>query len=336
MTGKRWLFAGAVLLILAMAGTYAAGWLRPVQVVGAAIGILYRLDKPDLSDPAMIQRGAAHYDLVCARCHGSPDRPDRGQHLRLTPPAPTLHLRLADWPPEQLFRVVRDGIRNSAMPAWPAAGRKDEIWSMVAFLAVLPGMGVAEYRRMAGGNLPADLPGDLPDAILLRCVTCHGTEGSGGTDAAAFPRLDIQTPAYLADALTAFRDGHRASGFMQTAATALTEAEIERLARHCAGPVDPGQVQGQPPHIVTMGDRNRKIAACASCHGLSAPIRPEIPRLAGQDAGYLARQLHLFVREEFPPRGGGPWAALMIHAVPDLSEREIAEIVEWYAHQVVR
>jgi len=78
---------------------------------------------PDLHDPGMIRRGAAHYDLTCANCHASPDAPDRAAHLRLTPPAPQLHRGIEGWVPEVLFTTVKYGIANSAMPAWPSQHR---------------------------------------------------------------------------------------------------------------------------------------------------------------------------------------------------------------------
>jgi cytochrome c553 len=297
------------------------GWLDPVATVGAGIGLLYGLDRPDLSNPALIRRGAAHYDLVCAGCHGSPDKPDRGRHLHLSPPAPTLHLRLAGWPPEQLFRVVRDGIPGSGMPAWPAPDREDEVWAVVAFLAALPDMGERPYLALAGRTATAD-------PLITRCVACHGSDGRGD---GAFPHLDLQTPRYLADALTAFRDGRRASGFMQSATAGLTDADIGRLARHYGRTTRPPQPAGPPPQLVTQGDRHRRIAACAACHGPPGPVRDAIPRLAGQDAAYLQQQMQLFARREGAPRGGGPMVALMQHAVGDISPEEIARLARWYA-----
>jgi cytochrome c553 len=236
-----------------------------------------------------------------------------------------LHLRLAHWPPELLFRVVRDGIPDSGMPAWPASGRDDEIWSLVAFLTVLPELDGARYRASVARS------GVSPDPTIQRCAACHVTRGSDS--AAAFPRLDLQKSSYLSAALSAFRDGERASGIMQAAATGLTDDEIERLARHYSGSAQHSVRPEAPPELITMGDAQRKIAACVSCHGLAEPERADIPKLAGQNAAYLTQQLRLFLRQDGPRRGGGPLVSLMEHAVGDLTEQEAAGLASWYAGQ---
>ena len=40
--------------------------------------------------------------------------------------------------PQQLFYVIKHGIKFTGMPAWPAQSRDDEVWSVVAFLLELP------------------------------------------------------------------------------------------------------------------------------------------------------------------------------------------------------
>ena len=52
-------------------------------------------------------------------------------------------------PPEMMFQVVKDGIQNTAMPGWPASGRDDEVWLMVAFLEKLPDLGADQYQALA-------------------------------------------------------------------------------------------------------------------------------------------------------------------------------------------
>lgn len=123
---------------------------------------------------------------------------------------------------------------------------------------------------------------------------------------------------------------------MQAAASGLTDAEIARLARHFARPARHSPVAGTVPTLIEQGDPTRKIAACASGHGPPAPARTGIPRLAGQDAEHLARQLRLFARNEGPVRGGGRLVALMEHAVGDISEAKIALLADWYAAQPTR
>jgi cytochrome c553 len=279
---------------------------------------------PDLTDPGMIRRGAVHYDLVCAACHASPAEPLRGAALTLAPPAPVLHRRLGDWPPSLLFRRVRDGVTNSGMPAWPAPAREDEVWAMVAFLRVLPGLSAADYAALSGRDRPG------PAGSAGTCARCHSAP-----DATA-PRLDIQSPAYLADALHAYRGAARASGFMEPQVARLDDAAIARLAAEL-GRRDTGRAPapgGPVPPIAAHGAPDRQIAACNACHDPAGPARAAFPALAGQHAGYLATQLALFA-DDAPhgaaERGGGPFVGLMQRAARGLTAAEIAELAEYYA-----
>lgn len=302
MRGERIIAAAVVAVLLGGGLALQTGLLQLPPVVGAVLQVVANVTVPPLHDPAMIRRGAVHYDLVCATCHASPLAPNRGDALRLTPPAPKLHRRGDDWLPEAVFLTVKHGIRNSAMPAWPAKGRDDEVWAMVAFLMVLPDLKVAAYRDLAGLDITA------PEGQQV-CARCHDT---------AAPRLDLQTPEYLLDSLRAFRAGSRQSGFMQSVAAPLSDATLAALAGAIArGP------QSHPPAPA-------EATVCATCHGPTTIARPAFPRLSGLTAAYLESQLRLFTAEEFT-RGGGPYVDLMRQAVRDLSEDQIAAAAQWYA-----
>ncbi len=286
--------------------------LRDATRTALAVG--QSLQVPNLDDPARIRRGAAHYDLVCARCHASPTHPGLGEHLAFSPPAPRLHARIDGWLPEYLFPIVKHGISGTAMPAWPVPDRDDEVWAVVAFLVVLPGLATDEYRRLTG----QDAAMDGAEPMVARCSRCHGVDGRGEADQ-AFPRLDIQHPDYLRDALTAFRDRRRASGFMQAATTGLTDANITALAAHF----------GQRPVQSVQAEKPGSLAVCAACHGPPAPARTAFPALAGQHGRYLATQLDLFLRED-STRGGGMFLDLMAKATHLIDPDDVATIAEWY------
>jgi cytochrome c553/cytochrome c5 len=294
----------AVAVFVLAAGLFAVavatGLLRPAELLGTAIATMTGIAAPPLDDPAMIRRGAGHYDRFCASCHGSPERPDRGEALNFTPPAPTLHLLLGERPPESLFLTVKHGVSGTAMPAWPTQHRDDEIWDVVAFLTVLPKLDNDAYRSLAG----VVVGGSLEAPLIAACARCHGVDGRGSPDG-AFPRLDIQTPEYLFAALASFRSGARASGFMQSVATGLTDDELREAAQHFGsdgGEADIGLQDGEPLFALTP-------IPCRACHG-PPPVRPQFPRLTGQYQRYVDLQLRLFV-EKGEQRGGTAFAPLM-------------------------
>jgi len=273
---------------------------------------------PDLDDPGMIRRGAGHYQLVCAACHGSPAAPAEQFALNLSPTPP----RLTAWRPEaRLFQTVKYGIAHTAMPAWPTELRDDEVWSMVAFLRMLPTMDAPTYTDLAYG---ASAPGS--------CASCHGENGEGRDG--AFPRLDIQSPAYLIDALNAFRDGSRLSGTMMSAARHLSDAQIAELAQQFGKLAPMGPTGGLGEDIALKGIVSRDIPACETCHSPNA--RADFPRLAGQSADYLRTQLELF--QKHGAERGGKHAEIMSKVIEDaleegphrLEPEEIEAVADYY------
>jgi cytochrome c553 len=266
---------------------------------------------PDLDEPGMVERGAGHYAMVCADCHGSPSTPPAQFADNLSPSPPLLVERMAQWHPDaRVFATVKHGIRRTAMPGWPSQMRDDEVWDMVAFLKALPDMAAASYSGMVADD----------------CTGCHGAEGEGGV--AGIPRLDIQTPGYLEAALKAFRDGTRASGTMMAAAAHLSDDQIEDLAvRYGRGVVFPiGAGPAEAAAIVRHGIPESDVPACDTCHGASA--RPGYPRLGGQDADYLLSQLELFKLLE--DERGGPNGHIMAEVVRFLESDEMVALAEWY------
>src|SRR5687768_14177042 len=147
----------------------------------------------------------------------------------MTPTPPELRQRLSRWDSEELFSIVKHGLKFTGMPAWPAQQRDDEVWAMVAFLQQFPALDAAEYLRLTGGEAPGPAEAALMGAFegseaaraTLRdsCARCHGADGLGRD--AAFPSLAGQPSAYLREALRAYARGERHSGIMQPVAAGL-------------------------------------------------------------------------------------------------------------------
>lgn len=78
--------------------------------------------------------------------------------------------------------------------------------------------------------------------------------------------------------------------------------------------------------IATQGGANAGAVACISCHGVDGEgnAAAGFPRLAGLDAGYLERQLHLF-------RDGGRKNPVMAGVAKALSNAEIEVVADYYA-----
>jgi len=137
----------------------------------------------------------------------------------------------------------------------------------------------------------------------LVCEACHGAGGVNNN--ALFPNLGGQHPAYLERELKMFRDRTRGDPFAQAymwgMAGPLSDAEIADLAAYFAAkPPAPGVASAMPEvldrgkQLFDNGDDAQGIPACQSCHGENAEGNEDFPRLAGQHADYLFRQIEAF------------------------------------------
>jgi cytochrome c553/cytochrome c5 len=303
------------------------------------------IEAPALEDPSLVLKGATHYEIGCRPCHGNPDLQTPRIAQQMTPRPPYLPTRVSNWTPDELFYIVKHGIKFTGMPAWPAQQRDDEVWAMVAFLLRFPELSAEEYRRIAKGESAKIASGltmldpltlrDAPRAVTENCARCHGVEGPG---MAAFPRLTGQRPAYLFAALRAFANGERRSGIMEPIAAALSVEDMRELALYYAdlphtSPVSPRQQSSlaieRGEAIANGGIRTQRVPACVACHGPGAtPRNPIYPDLAGQYAEYLVLQLMLFKKQH---RGGSPYARLMLPVAARLKPEQIRDVALYYA-----
>jgi cytochrome c553/cytochrome c5 len=304
------------------------------------------LQAPPLDDPGLVLKGAGHYETGCRPCHGSPELPQPRIAWKMTPSPPYLPPRISEWKPDELFYIVKHGIKFTGMPAWPALQRDDEVWAMVAFLRTFPDLDAEAYRRLVYGEADpggevAPLPGLLrperaPRAVAASCARCHGVDGHG-RGVGAFPKLAGQRPAYLFAALQAYAHGERHSGIMQPIAAGLSQEEMHELARYYASLQEPPS----PPHqdaalaiergkaIASRGIPNQRVPSCVDCHGPGATRRnPIYPELAGQYADYLVLQLRLFKQEH---RGGTAYAHLMRPVATRLTLEQMRDVALYYA-----
>lgn len=268
------------------------------------------IDVPDLDDPALVERGAGHFQGGCAPCHGAPGRVSSPIVHAMLPEPPDLSTSVPSWQPDELFWIVKHGLKYTGMPAWAAQERDDEVWAIVAFLRRLPRMDAGQYWALASLDprdestpIRALAQGGPVGTGLAACSRCHGLDGAGRASG-AFPRLDIQTADYLFAQLQAYAAGARHSGIMQPVAAELEAAEMHRLAEYYstrppAHAQTPAKSEDRLLEIgqalTTTGLPEQGIPSCNSCHAQDPALRnPLYPSLAGQYAAYTAQQLGLF------------------------------------------
>ncbi|WP_109121329.1 cytochrome c4 [Azospirillum sp. TSO22-1] len=153
-------------------------------------------------------------------------------------------------------------------------------------------------RRVILAALLSASPGAMADTLVTdgappweMCGECHGLDGLSAVP--RFPRLAGQDRAYIEKQLRDFRAGRRRNdgGQMSGSVSELTDETIPPVAAHFSAQAPlPASPAGDPRarRVIAEGDAAAGIPPCRSCHGTGAP------RLEGQHAGYLAKQLRDF------------------------------------------
>jgi cytochrome c553 len=163
----------------------------------------------------------------------------------------------------------------------------------------------------AGTAVAADSPAPAPDAATQLyaeqlaigvCGSCHGPHGNSVQP--KFPRLAAQNVNYLTAQLKNFRGQARgdpdAIGYMWGMASALSDETIEALAKYYSSqsaqprrPRDSAEI-ARGRDIYARGIESEGVPACAACHGPDGHGVGDFPRLAGQHAQYVLKQLGSF------------------------------------------
>jgi cytochrome c553 len=133
------------------------------------------------------------------------------------------------------------------------------------------------------------------------CAACHGA--AGRSTLSPFPNLAAQTAPYLEAQLKAFRDQKRADpdaqAYMWGLASPLNDTMIRALAAYYAAQ---HPARGQPGNskllatgkqIFDKGMPAEGIPPCNVCHGANGEGNAMFPRIAGQHAPYLVKQILL-------------------------------------------
>lgn len=144
--------------------------------------------------------------------------------------------------------------------------------------------------------------GDDPQTLEIverRCQFCHGRTGLSATT--QFPKLAGQNVEYLTKQMFNFQSGARRSVVMGEQIAGLSGNEIEALAEYFSRQrmipekTGGGNQLARGRNLFFSGNPKTGVAACVGCHGERARGGQMLPRLAGQHAAYIERQLEAFI-----------------------------------------
>ena len=133
----------------------ATHWAMRTVMVESVRSKARGVQVPELDDPEKVHAGFQNFHAMCVVCHGAPGVEPSEISKGLYPQPPDLAQAAKLWTPAELFVIIKYGIKMSGMPAWEQSHSGDEIWSLVAFLKVLPTMSVDEYQAAVEFAAPA-------------------------------------------------------------------------------------------------------------------------------------------------------------------------------------
>jgi len=109
-----------------------------------------RVKIPPIDVAKLSVKGAATYRELCNGCHGGPGVRAEPFAQGLYPdPADLLSgLTQKEWKDHQLYWIIDNGIKMTAMPSFDAVTNEQERLEIVAFLRRLPGMTPEEYKSL--------------------------------------------------------------------------------------------------------------------------------------------------------------------------------------------
>lgn len=156
--------AGVVAFIYS--GTYDVAALQPDNpVVAWALrttsgrSVQARLDgiqePTDLDKPDVVQSGAHFFASHCVVCHGGPGLEATAIAQGLNPAPPNLFRATRKPQTAEMFWVIKNGLKMTAMPGFGKTQPDPQIWAAVAFLRKAPGMSAPDFATQTGASKPS-------------------------------------------------------------------------------------------------------------------------------------------------------------------------------------
>src|SRR5262245_11030065 len=130
-----------------MVETWVARWARSAALLSGARARA----NPAPNTQDVIADGRAHWADHCATCHANDGSGDTFMGRHTYPPAPDMRLdatqRMTDG---ELFYIIQNGVRLTAMPAWGGGSEQDALdsWKLVRFIRHLPNLTGVEKAQM--------------------------------------------------------------------------------------------------------------------------------------------------------------------------------------------
>lgn len=98
------------------------------------------------TDSVALRRGYQAYTEMCVVCHGAPGQERGWMGQGMNPKPPDLSHTAEEFSAEEVYWILRHGIKMAGMPALAPTHSEEEILELVAFVEQLPEMSEEEYQ----------------------------------------------------------------------------------------------------------------------------------------------------------------------------------------------
>ncbi len=99
-------------------------------------------------ESASMEEGFRSYSEMCEMCHSAPGGEPSEIGKGLNPDPPELSDETEEWSPEEVYWILKHGIKMTGMPALGPTHSEKELWTITAFVKKLPNISPQEYQDL--------------------------------------------------------------------------------------------------------------------------------------------------------------------------------------------
>ena len=103
---------------------------------------------PEMIRSADLRSGFREFQEYCVHCHGAPGVQPHDWTSGMVPNPPELSTVAGEWTPQQIFWIVKNGVKMTGMPAFGDTESDETIRNIAVFVDRLEGMSPQAYAQL--------------------------------------------------------------------------------------------------------------------------------------------------------------------------------------------
>ncbi len=148
LAGVGYMYSGLYNVAATAPHNALSRWLLQTTQKNSVKAHAEKVGPPPQLTEKQLGHGVEHFANTCVQCHGAPgvERGELGKGM--TPTPPDLSKAVAEWSDQELYWIVKHGIKFAGMPAFGPTHADEELWALVAFLKQLPRTTPEQYAQI--------------------------------------------------------------------------------------------------------------------------------------------------------------------------------------------